>query len=245
MPLPFPEVWEGWDIPGIREVNATYGPIPLKKLPPLEVPDDLSWLAPIDPRVIARMDENRLPGSQLCAPVFEKSEQTADGARSYWQGQLEFILSQSARAQIQLPNAFVELFRSDKMANRVLDPTGCYFDLPKKGITPDPFGLGGHILRFQNDQQCCVMWYLFVPFSGKAVVLSSPGTREAMFLEELDPLNEAHTSAAIRSTSLSAHSFPEYLFRFWIEGAIYKKCRYKLPFNQVEGDYVRQLRQMP
>src|SRR5262249_12258940 len=53
----FPETWVCWDLPGIREARRTYGPIPLKDLPSLDPPNDLSWLTPVDLRVIAKSDE--------------------------------------------------------------------------------------------------------------------------------------------------------------------------------------------
>jgi hypothetical protein len=239
MRLPFAEVWTNCRIPGLREVKGTYGDFPLAQTPALDVPDDLSWLTETDRRLIALMGWR-----EPSAPDFEESEPLEDSAPSYYAAELEMVLTQAETAGLELPAAFVALFQSSLMQNRILDPTGCYFSFPERGISRDPFGLGGHILRFQNDQQCCVMWYLFMPPSGPACVLVSEGTSDVLFLEDLDPEDSDHIRLAIEKTTLCAHSFAEFLYRFWIEGALYFKLTHGAPLNPAEELYVSALKSL-
>lgn len=237
----FPETWRCWRIPGVRDVDGTYGAISLNTLPVVEASDDLSWLPPFDGQVIAKLDAKRLPGSEPLAHYFEKSERLDDAAGGNFDGELDLILAQAVEADVHLPAAFLQLFRSRKMQSRFFNPTGCEFDLPKHGMTPAPFGSGGWIIRFLNDQQWCVNWYLFIPASGEAVVISSSETQFGMALEEHDPNNRNHISATLGVTHLAAYSFSEFLYRFWIEAALWFKCQYKLPKTPTEERYLRDL----
>lgn len=234
----FPEIWTCWSIPGVRNVDGTYDAIPLNQLPVVEAADDLSWLPPFDGQVIAKLDAKRLPGAEPLAPYFEESERLDDAAAGDFEDQLDLIIAQAAKADVHLPEAFLQLFRSRKMQSRFFNPTACEFDLPQQGMTPAPFGSGGWIIRFLNDQQWCVNWYLFIPANGKAVVLSSSETQFAMALEEHDPNSPEHVSAVLGVTHLAARSFPEFLYRFWIEAALWFKCQYKLPNTPAEERYL-------
>ncbi|MFO1017638.1 MAG: hypothetical protein U1E03_08585 [Hyphomonadaceae bacterium] len=237
----FPEIWTCWRIPGVRTVDGTYGATSLNKLPVVEAPDDLSWLPPFDRQVIAKLDAKRLRGAEALAPYFERAERLDDAAGGDFDGELDQILAQAVNANVRLPAAFLQLFRSRKMQSRFFNPTGCEFDLPQQGMTPAPFGSRGWIIRFLNDQQGCLSWYLFIPPSGNVVVLSSSETQFAMALEEHDPNNREHVSAVLGVTHLAAHSFPEFLYRFWIEAALWFKCQYKLSKTPTEERYLRGL----
>lgn len=237
MSLGFPETWVCWGIPGVREIDGTYGRVSLCDLPSIEAPDDLSWLSPFDQRVVAKMDAKRLPGSEPLAPFFERNESAEDKPPSDLEDQLALIRAQATRDGIQLPKSFVEIFQSSRMQGRFFNPTGCEFDLSAQGMTPDPFGLNGRLLRFMNDQQWCVNWYLFIPPNGGAVVLSASETEVAMALEEHDPTNPNHVTAARAATSLSAHSFPEFAYRFWVEATLWFKRRYGVELSPQEASY--------
>ena len=241
MPLPFRELWIGWDIPGVRPTDGSYAATPISALPRLDVADDLSWLTPIDPHVISRLDGKYPPGAGVWAPFVAEHEALGDDAPGRWRTQVDRIVAQAMEAQVRLPDAFVALFRSDRMRARVLDPTGCNFELADQGLSPDPFGLGGCIVRFLSDQQDCVTWYLLARPSAPAVVLASSETPDARFLENLDPANAAGVAAAMEQTSVAAWSFPEFLYRFWIEGALWFKRSYDIELSPPEADYLRRL----
>jgi hypothetical protein len=115
--------------------------------------------------------------------------------------------------------------------DRILDPTGCYFGLADT-ISPAPLGLEGHIYRFLCDQQACVLWYLYLPPHGVPVVLASPD-----MLEELDQSDKGAIERAARETLLVAHSFAEFLYRFWMEGMLWFKITHKVPLSAAEAAY--------
>jgi len=245
MPLPFPEIWHTCGIAGALEVERTYGRFPLRQLPPVDAPDDLSWLPPFDASIISKLDEDRLPGSNLWAPYFEKQETTPDEPDSYHADRLALIVEQAAGMQIELPTSFLQLFRSARMQSRLFSPTACEFELAERGLTPAPFGIGGWILRFQNDQQWCVCWYLFLPVDGSPVVLCSGDSRVAMTLEEHDPNDPEHIQAALDATWLVADSFPEYLYRLWLDTMLAFKLPDGPPLTPPEADYLEQLKLQP
>ena len=60
----------------------------------------------------------------------------------------------------------------DNTSDRIPSCTACYFELPEK-IIPFPGDEEGYIIRFLNDQQCVLLWYLYLTRSGKQSILVS------------------------------------------------------------------------
>lgn len=201
--------------------GATYGEASWDVLPSLAAPDDLSWLTEPHPKIDDVMRQYR-PHPD------DRKNYRARAAR---------ILAQADHLGIQLPVAFRELVLSEELQDRFPSATACYFDLPE-AITPAPFGLDGHIIRFLNDQQICILWYLYLPKSGTPCVLASAPIEKADFLEELPPDDQQSVAAARDSTRIVSSTFGEFLFRYWIENSIWFKKNYKLPLTTAEADYL-------
>ncbi len=75
---------------------------------------------------------------------------------------------------VALPNSFVMLSDSFQLQNRIPSCTACYFDLPS-GIMASPFWHSDRLIRFLNDQQVCVCWYLYIPHNTSPFVVCSSG----------------------------------------------------------------------
>jgi len=225
-----PAVWIGPGIPGVRDCDGTYCETPLEDLPLMEVTDDLEWLKPLHAVIDAEMSQFR--------PSAMERQRYAQNVRT--------ILTQANEQGIKLPKAFVELIQSEALQDRFPSPTACYFDLPER-IVRAPFGLGGHIIRFLNDSQTCVVWYLHLPTDGAALVIASApvshcderGEEEVVyFLEELDGHDRSIIADAAAATRIVSRTFPEFLYRYWLEGSIWFKGEHGIALTPEEAAYL-------
>lgn len=219
----FPATWIGSGIPGVRSCYGTYCETPLQDLPPVQVSDDLTWLEPVHPAIAEKMKVYR--------PSAPERQIYAQNARA--------ILAQAEELKLRLPTAFKELIESEEMQDRFPSATACYFDLLEE-IVPAPFGLDGHIIRFLNDQQICVLWYLYVPREGAPTVLASYPVEGADFLEELDTEDAGMVQHASDATRAVAHTFAEFLYRYWIENSIWFKKSLGIEMTAAEAGYIAQ-----
>jgi hypothetical protein len=228
--LAFPALWVAPGMPGVRDCDGTYCETPLESLPPVEASDDLDWLKPLHPMIDAAMKPYR--------PCAQDRERCARNAR--------MILAQAKALAIELPKAFAELILSETLQDRFPSPTACYFDLPEK-IVPAPFGLDGHVVRFLNDSQGCVIWYLHLPAHGAARVLAySPvvyanqnGDEDVVyFLEDLEGHDPSVIANAEAATRIVSRTLPEFLFRYWLESSIWFKRSRGIELSAKESEYI-------
>jgi len=218
----FPMTWIGPGIPGLRDCDRTYCETPLQDLPWVQTSDDLKWLEPLHPAIDAKMRQFR--------PNARDRQTYARNAKA--------LLVQAQELVLRLPAAFKELIQSAEQQDRFPSATACYFDLPEK-IVPAPLGLDGHIIRFLNDQQICVLWYLYLPAQGQPFVLASYPVGGTDFLEELNAEDARAVAAATDATRLVAHTFAEFLYRYWIENTIWFKTSHGIDLSPAETAYVR------
>jgi hypothetical protein len=221
----FPKVWIGTRLPSASELKgSTYYEFPLPSLPHVEDADDLQWLAKLHPTIMQAMKPYR--------PSTYERQVYAAKARD--------ILAQAEAMNLVLPISFSMLIQSEELQDRFPSWTACYFDLPAS-IVQAPFGLDGHIIRFLNDQQICVLWYLYLPRIGSPVVLASYAVEGLDFLEELNKNDKAVTHEAAKATYFAAESLPGFLRRYWIENYIQFKTKHKLELTALEVDYLGKL----
>ena len=218
-----PMIWIGPGIPGVRDCSATYCETPLKDLPSVQASDNLKWLEPLPPAIGAEMKQFR--------PNARERQLYSQNAKA--------ILAQAEELELRLPEAFRELIQSEELQDRFPSATACYFDLPGK-IVAAPFGLNGHIIRFLNDQQFCVLWYLYIPAHGAPTVLASYPVEGADCLEDLNVENARAVADAFDATRIAACTFAEFLYRYWIENSVwFKKC-HGIDMTLAEVAYTRQ-----
>ena len=116
-------------------------------------------------------------------------------------------------------------------------------------MVPCPFGSGGYLLRFLNDQQGCVFWYLYLTSRGEHCVVASlacldweiAADDEEHGIPDTDDAWEDPPLEAV--TVCCAPSFETFLYRFWLENeiwcALYKKDR---ALTMPEQPYLQQYR---
>ena len=152
--VPFKPGWWGTDLGRYRACDGTYCFFPYESLPPLTNFDGtLSWLGALPDHLDAQMEVHRNDPSE--------------------RGQIDALADQARQLGLTLPPAFVELMGSSELQDRIPSCTACYFKLSER-ILPCPAAEQGYILRFLNDQQDVLLWYLYLTPDGDARVLVSP-----------------------------------------------------------------------
>jgi hypothetical protein len=211
---------------GLRPSSHTYERTNADALPPVPDPDPrLAWLTPLHPDIREEMSD------------FQPDEEF----RKEYRKKRRRILAEAGELGLALPESFVMLTGSFKLQDRIPSCTACYFDLPEK-VIESPFRAGDHIIRFLNDQQVCVCWYLYLPPDDPAFVISACGDGEQPFLDTIDFAEKPRSvKTAQRYTALAARSFDEFIYRFWIENCIWFHLDMDLPLTPDQLAYARSI----
>jgi hypothetical protein len=133
-----------------------------------------------------------------------------------------------------LPDVFLTFMRSRELRRRVPSTTACYFDAPNDLVD---MADGGVLFRFLNDQQWCILWYLYLaPDSTHAIIASTHG----FDVPELNkPEDIAHNPPRIW---LCAPDFETFLFRFWLVNHIWFATKHAprplTPLERVYKDHM-------
>ena len=145
---------------------------------------------------------------------------------------LNRLSEQAASLQVHLPQTFVRFLSSRELFRRVPTCTACYLDLSTTWI--DAPGVDGKMLRFMNDQQSVLLWYLFLQVGQEpAVVVATPEWLDEPSAESLDEV--------VRPTDVTfcAETFEEFMLRFWLENTIWFSLHEDRPLTDVQSAYVR------
>lgn len=213
---PFNPGWFSIELPGYRECGGTYCLFPYESLPPVDrdlFVDEFHWLTPL-----ADMVEEEI---QIHRPV-------QDGVTL----NLNKLVAASEALDLNLPVAFLVLMGNGHLRKRVPSCTACYFDLPEE-ITPSPFAEGGYFIRFLNDQQDVLLWYLYVNHEGESCVVVSPLDLAEEFASMETPLDELK-----EHLFFCAPSFEEFIYRFWLENTIWFAVDEGRALTEAERRYV-------
>lgn len=231
--FPFAFGWYGSELPGYRACDGTYCFFPYADLPPLDTPSEtLDWLGTLDDATDQQMQVHR---DRPKAP-----------------GQLQEIEAAAGRLGLSLPEPFVRLMASPELENRLPSGTACYFELAK-AIVPFPGSQDGFIIRFLNDQQNVLTWYLYLTRDGTSAVIVTPywleelagvqgdqapgTTMTATMGEGPDAVSWEIKSGpqysatadpqamerVVASTYVCGPSFVSFLYRYWLENTIFFK----------------------
>jgi hypothetical protein len=197
----FPRGWFAPNLPGYRETTTTYGCFDYDELPPLEekLCGDFAWLTPMDDLIQKEM----LP--------FWEDNQTRDQIAA----NLEHIISEAKTRGFTLPDSFLRFMRSEALQRRMPSSTACYFDAPER-IVEASAPAEGILIRFMNDQQWCILWYLYVEKSGAHAVLASDRA-----LDIDDEPQESENEKNQPSFYMCAQDFEEFIFRCWLENCVW------------------------
>ena len=132
----------------------------------------------------------------------------------------ETAIATAARSHnLKLPDSFDTLMSSPKLQDRIRSCTGCYFTLPDRFV-PCPTSESGLIARFYNDQQDVLRWYLYLTPARDEYVLV---TTKELETTPPPPLSDEDYLHVRRNTWVCAHSFTEFVYRWYIENSIWFK----------------------
>ncbi len=230
MPLPEETLRREWLTSGTCELwgaRGTYTPVEYGRLPALDSSSQagFGWLCELPERDYGwtlENEENRIGG-------------------------LKAIEEQVEALGLLLPLDFLLFFTQAELRDRVPSCTACFLELSDE-VVPFPGAPGCHALRFMNDSQHCVMWYLlFQPDLPPRVITSGyfiePDIFEAMGYEreaesddEIEPLPYENILSDIH---ICAESFGEFIHRFCIENTIWFATKDKLPLCAAELAYLQ------
>jgi hypothetical protein len=202
---PFPYGWFSFGLGRYRPCNSTYCHYPYAALPPIDeaqLDGTFGWLGPLDEQLDARMEIYR----------------PAVGERIRLQTNLQNIVDEARELGLVMPPAFLRLMASTELQDRIPSCTACYFDLLDH-IVPYPVDTDGYIIRFLNDQQSVLTWYLFaVPRSEPCVVVSYGWLDDTA---ETSGLDDEGRQTVLRNTFICAPTFEAFIYRFWLENTIW------------------------
>jgi hypothetical protein len=157
----------------------------------------LSWLKPMDKHVGAEME-----------PHFADAEK-----RDQLSARFEKTVEEAKAAGFAVPEVFLQFMRFRELRHRIPSCTACYFDAPDRLVK---MADGGVLFRFLNDQQWCVLWYLYLgPDTKEGIVASS-------YAFDVDEAGfNGDESAEDADVWVCAFDFESFLFRFWVENNIW------------------------
>ena len=194
---PFPQ---GWSTSGSNEEfwgeGGTYTLIPYDKLPAIE--------------------QNRFDGSFGWLPPLANGDLALDfdEARVDQPLQLDSLRAEAKRLGLTIPDSFTKFITTPEIYRRVPTCTACYLDLSERLLEP-PVNAPGRFLRFLNDQQTCVLWYLYLRPDGEhAVVAGTPEWPDDAEGETLDDV------VTLEDLVFCAPDFEGFVYRFWMENTI-------------------------
>lgn len=198
---PFRPGWYSFDLGQYRPCDGTYCLSPYEDLPPLPAPDEsLAWLGPLDERTDQQMQIHR--------------------DREVASGKLDQIVASAQRLELTLPPSFLRLMGLPELQKRIPSCTACYFSL-SDDIISCPGSEQGYIVRFLNDQQEVLLWYLYLTPAGEQRVLVTPYALEEV--AQRGSLSDEWRQAILANTFECAPTFAEFIYRFWLENVIWFK----------------------
>jgi hypothetical protein len=197
----FSPAWLSFDLGEYRPCNGTYCHYDLTKTPPL--PSHLfkgafDWL----PEMSIEMKE-------LMTKYQSNEPEEIDEA-------MRAILRQAKSLHLSLPPEFIKLMRSEELQSQIPSCTACYFDLSAE-IIPCPLSNDeGYLIRFMNDQQNVLLWYLYIRPDGGHCVVVSP-----IPFDNAEARGQLNDYVILNNTFFCAESFEEFVYRFWLENEIW------------------------
>ncbi len=200
--LPFPAAWWGIDLPGHRGCYGTYCLYPFESIPPLggrRFSGEFDWVPDLDDAL-----------GTLAGVYWPPAEERTRMAR-----RLEGLTAAAGELGLELPPAFVKFMGAPGLQNRIPSCTACYFDLPER-VVPAPSGAPGYLVRFMNDQQDVLLWYLYLDAQGNQAVLVSPIPYDG------DSGDGPPSPQEMRdNTWFCGEDFEAFLYRWWLENTLW------------------------
>jgi hypothetical protein len=151
---------------------------------------------------------------------------------------LASLAAEVHRNGLSLPDGFAAFLTNPDLHRRIPTCTACYLSLSDRLIDV-PGRPSGRLLRFMNDQQCVLLWYLYL--EGKqdpAVVVGAPEFDDDAHGESFDD------TVRLVELYFCAPTFEEFMYRFWIENAIWCSLEGRPPLTVEQRRYLDAVRRV-
>jgi hypothetical protein len=194
---PFQTGWWSFDLGKSRPCDGTYCYYAYDSIPPLDSAQfvgKFAWLKPL-----AGGNPGAYAAPTPDTPILKK---------------LTKLKASAQKHNLTLPAPFLSFMQNTTWQESIPSCTACYFDLSEE-IIVDPLPDKHYYIRFLNDQQDVLMWYLYLKPDGESCVVVSDIPFEA--IDEL----EIPTDAIKANTLYCAESFEAFIYRFWLENIIW------------------------
>jgi hypothetical protein len=224
MPIPEDRIERHWITIGYSELwgkEGTYSRIEYQRLPELPtIHSPFDWLSELPQRdygCTLDSDENEVAGFASIDARIQA---------------LGFCIPEDLRLLMTRPD----------IQAQIPSCTACYLDL-RDTVTPLPGWPGSYAMRFMNDSQCCVLWYLLFQPNTPTRVLASHYFLERKIFDAMEYLASADEPLryenVLDDSCICAESFGEFIFRFCIENTIWFATHDKLPLAPYELAYLQ------
>ncbi len=220
------EIRRAWITAGHSELwgcDSTYCTVPYSILPSVdEASDDMRWLDNVSPK-LKRVIEN------TC---------TLDSGDNEI-GNTEEVFAAVQRHGLNLPESFTRFLREPALQQKVPTCTDCILELSEEPIRVNESD-GDFLLRFMNDSQSCVLWYLYMTRGEESRVLASFYFLERDIFDAMEYEDIRH-SQLLDEACICAGSFTEFIYRFWVENTIWYSLHKGIPMTATQEAYRRQI----
>ncbi len=206
--IPFESGWWSFDLGEYRQCDGTYCFFAYDSVPPIgaaQFTGTLEWLGPLEGSMVDVMAVHH----------------ASDEALGRLKGNVAKLADQAEQLGLKLPEAFLRLMSSRELQNSIPSCTACYFSM-SDAILPCPGSEDGYIIRFLNDQQDVLLWYLYLTPQGDERVLVSPILLDDFAgPEHAANLTDDWRKAILANTRVCGPSFEAFLYRFWLENTLW------------------------
>jgi hypothetical protein len=180
---------------------------------------------------------NRFPVESLPpVPTLDPGFGWLAGADTYGAGMApaELPVELPSSLDTALPAAFTEFFSQPELQTAFSSATDCWWDVSRRAV-PGPLQEGDLLVRFLNDSQGCLFWYLSVLPDGGHKVLCGAG--------HYDGPDRFAPEEMRADLVVVADNFEEFLYRYRVENAAFFEIVYdKLAWDELSPqvrDYLR------
>lgn len=214
---PFSTGWMSFELPGYRDCDGTYCFFQYDELPALDemlFKGDFGWLTKLTPDLAEAMNAYK---------------QVEAGSL---QDKHHHLLASAQETGVTLPASFVKFMQAPGLQDQIPSSTACYFDLSDH-LLSNPTGEAGYLVRFMNDQQDLLFWYLYLnPAGDHCVLVSSAG------FDSEEAVNFPPDTIG-RSVAFCAPGFEAFLYRWWLENSIWFALEEGRPLTEEQARYAR------
>ncbi len=138
---------------------------------------------------------------------------------------VDAIVARARAEGLSVPASYVTFMNDASLHQRIPTCTACYLDVPTK-LVALPCGAPGKLLRFLNDQQCCMHWFLLLTPDGACSVACATPTDDDADADADD--GDSIDDMKLEEVTICAPSFEDLVHRFWMENMLWFSL-YKQP----------------